>query len=164
MLNKKPYAILAAILCCAALALTLSLALGGSPQRASGETPAQAMTNCDQAQTSDVMQGYGTTRAAMATAGTADQVHQWIQTRAASRGGPPDRGLDKVSGDTTITVCVVQGTFPSMAPVPPGTPSDAPPSTVDGARFLLFPDGTIVVDAIGPLSDLESLTPSTFSH
>jgi hypothetical protein len=164
MLRRKPFAVLAVTVCCAALAIALTLVLGGTPQRASGLTAAQAMTNCSQSLSSNFMQGYGATQVAMASSGTAAQVQQWNQTRPSSAGGAPNRDLTSVSSDTVITICVVQGTYPSMAPPPPGASPGSTAAGVDGGRFFLFPDGTIVIDAIGPLSQLESSTPSNFSQ
>ncbi|MHB8318361.1 MAG: hypothetical protein ACYDEP_03880 [Acidimicrobiales bacterium] len=108
------------------------------------------------------IKGYQASGIAMASGGTAAQVQAWVVNRPSSAGipGGPNRGLQSVPADSHVTVCVLEGDFPYPAPPLPNG-SNPPPAT--GARVFLLSNGTAVLDAEGPLSGVESRTPTTFA-
>ncbi len=119
------------------------------------------MAACQKAMTGSI-RGYQASGIALASGGTAAEVQAWVASRASSAGipGGPNRGLQSVPANSHVTVCVLEGDFPYPTPPLPNG-SNPPPAT--GARVFLLPNGTAVLDAEGPLSGVESRTPTTFA-
>jgi len=105
--------------------------------------------------------GYDVKAVAVAFGGTRAAVQSWLDNRPESAGvvGPLNRGINNVGNADHVRVCVYSGDFPYPHP-PRADGTNTGPG--DGARFIVAPDGTPTLDAMGSLASL-SRTPAEFN-
>jgi hypothetical protein len=106
---------------------------------------------------------YDVKAVAVAVGGTRAAVQSWLDNRQESAGvvGSLNRGLNNINNADHVTVCVYSGSFPYPHPASPGGTNFGPG---DGARFIVAPDGTATLDAMGSLASLSSGTPAEFNN